>query len=482
MQQRKIVEDYLKSVIPDKIPDSTKAELRAEIESHIYDKAEFYTEIGYDEETAVQKAVEEMGEGKPVREELEVIYKDSNLKAWLCFGGILICNLLALFNGFAYFTIDTMLPPSAFLVLLSSLFSGFVILLIFHAKNYKLHNRLFAIGTATGLMFLFAILTNAIYQPMFYGLGYNIAYFINVITGKVFYQIPETMAPIGAWCFLLLIIFLCIKKSRKSINLKTLSVIFLLFAIGNAFVFYNVDIVDYDYTPELYAQEEVAEYYPYYSAINEKMTFEEADTYMKKEGFIDCDGFIDYAKKEDEEYGEDFNYSYAVAEMKEILRENLDGKDGNIYFTKIAAEEQYTKVYIALSKDATTKVYVFDTSYSVADSKTSDALKSKECFLSLSQGDKKSDVDKQIDTLGFKIYEKSVKLNGKIITEYILKLDSSENIPSWKNFFDIFYREECRIKIYLQFENGVLSDGNMEYDYYNFQTEESINTIYTLSD
>ena len=50
MQQHKIVEDYLSSIIPDKIADSTKTELRAEIESHIYDKAEFYMEIGYDEE------------------------------------------------------------------------------------------------------------------------------------------------------------------------------------------------------------------------------------------------------------------------------------------------------------------------------------------------------------------------------------------------------------------------------------------------
>ncbi len=75
MQQRKIVEDYLNNVIPDKISDSTKAELRAEIESHIYDKAEFYIEIGYDEETAFKKAIVEMGEAEPVREEFSQIYK-----------------------------------------------------------------------------------------------------------------------------------------------------------------------------------------------------------------------------------------------------------------------------------------------------------------------------------------------------------------------------------------------------------------------
>ncbi len=481
MQQRKIVENYLKSIIPDKISDSTKSELRAEIECHIYDRADFYMEIGYDEATAFEKAVEQMGEAEPVCEEFETIYKDSDLKAWVCFGGILICNLLALFNGFAYFTIDTMIAPSAFLVLLSSLFAGFVILLIFHAKNYKLQNRLFAIGAATGLMFLFAIFTNAIYQPMFYGLGYNIEYFISVFTGKDFSEIPGTMAPLGAWCFLLLIIFLCIKKIRKRINLKALAVVLLLFATANTFVFYNAEI-NYDYTPELYAQEEVAKYYPYYSAISKEMTFEQADEYLKKEGFVDCKVYKDNAKKLDEEYGEAHYYPNILDEIEYILKEKLGDKEGEIYFHKEYAEELYSEAYIVLSKDGNIKIYNFDTSYSVADNKTSDALKSKECFLKLKQGDKKADVDKQIEILGFKVYEKSVMLDGKIITEYKLELDSTENIPSWKNFFDIFYREECWIKIYLKFENGELCDGKMEYDYYNFLTEEDINDTYTLSD
>ena len=481
MQQRKIVEDYLNNVIPDKISDSTKAELREEIEGHIYDKAEFYMEIGYDEETAFKKAIVEMGEAESVKAEFYSIYEDSNLKAGLCFAGILICNLLALFNGFAYFTIDTMLPPSAFLVLLSSLFSGFVILLIFHAKNHKLYNRLFAIGSATGLMLLFAILTNAIYQPMFFGLGYNITYFINVFCDKIFDNISDVMAPVGAWCFLLLIIFLCIKSFRKKVNLKVLAVILILFATANTCIFYNAEI-EYDYTPELYAQEEVAKYYPYYSSITKDMSFEKADNYLKKEGFVDCNEYTDIAKKLDVEYGEAFHYPYILDEMNYILKENLGDNKGEIYFLKEYAEELYTKTYIVLSKDEKSKIYVFDTSIAVADNTTADALKSKECFLNLNQGDKKSDVDKIIDTLGFRFFEKNTVHNNETITEYKLELDSAENIPSWKNFFDIFYREECRINVYLQFKNGILFDGKMEFDYYNFLTEEDIKATYTLSD
>lgn len=51
MQQHKIVKEYLDNVIPKKISPKTQDELREEMESHIYDRADFYMEIGYDEAT-----------------------------------------------------------------------------------------------------------------------------------------------------------------------------------------------------------------------------------------------------------------------------------------------------------------------------------------------------------------------------------------------------------------------------------------------
>ena len=85
MQQRKIVEDYLNTVIPKKLSEDKKSEIRAEIECHIYDRADFYMEIGYDEATAFEKAVEQMGEAEPVRAELTAIHQDSSLKGFLLF-------------------------------------------------------------------------------------------------------------------------------------------------------------------------------------------------------------------------------------------------------------------------------------------------------------------------------------------------------------------------------------------------------------
>ena len=106
MQQHKCVEDYLESVVPKNIADSKRTELRTEMESHIYDKAEFYIEIGYDEETAFNKAVEEMGEAEGVKTQFESIYKDSTLKGVLWFVGICVMNLMAVASGLGYFILD----------------------------------------------------------------------------------------------------------------------------------------------------------------------------------------------------------------------------------------------------------------------------------------------------------------------------------------------------------------------------------------
>ncbi len=481
MQRAKIVEDYLNSVVPKNISDSTKTEILAEIECHIYDKAEFYIEIGYDEETAFQRAVDEMGESEDVREEFNAIYKDSNLMAGICAVGILICNLIALFTGFPYFLIDTLSEPSAFIVLLSSLFTSAVLLVIFHARNNKYYNRLFAIGVATALMVFFALISNAIYQPVFYGIGYNIAWFIYKLNGKYLNEIPQALAMLGSWLFMFVIIFLCAKKPKKSHNLKVVAIVFLILSILNTLGYYKLEMHPEDTTAE-YIEEIVEAYYPYYSEIKDDMTFEQADKYLRENGFGGSKEFIAYNKTIDETYGEDFYYSNAIDDVEDLISKHLEGKNGEIYLTKEDSEVSYIDCCIILSKDMKTRLVILDSHYSLIESQTIKANKARENFLSLTLGDNKTDIDKLIDTMGFKVFEKSYIQNGKEITEYELEFESREEIPSWKNFFGVTYMEHCTIDTYIQFTDGKLTDGTMEYDLYNFKTEYSENQIYTLDD
>jgi len=475
MQQRKIVEDYLSSIIPDKIADSTKAELREEIEGHIYDKAEFYMEIGYDEETAFKKAVAEMGEAEPVRKEFESIYKDSTIIAYLTSIGVLACNFIAFIKGFAYFTVDTGDIPTAFYVFLSTLFSSVVLCIIFDARNKRLKKRLEAILFSTGLMLLFAMLTNAIFQPMFYGLGLNITYVTEAVFGKQIDGIAGALAPVGAFFFLVLLVVFSLIKRRRTVNVKILSLVLAVFTVMNTFGYclsYDKYIYFYDplYEPDTVYTEQIQKHYDCYETINSEMTFEQADKFLREKGYVSQIEYIDYAKKLDEEYGESFYYADALEETEEILKENLWGKQGSLYCSKEMAEEQLLDECIIISEDLSLKTYIIDDAYvyyAEGYERLSDMQKITDCFLSFKKGDSKNSVDESIKDWGLRTFERELTVDGKIITEYKFRIEAYEPIDTFRRYFDggVPY-EEIELDIYLRFENGALTDGTADYTNY----------------
>ena len=61
------IESYVDSLIPKNIPKSKQKMLRAEIEAHIFDRIDFYTDIGYDTDASIDKAIADMGEDEEVK-------------------------------------------------------------------------------------------------------------------------------------------------------------------------------------------------------------------------------------------------------------------------------------------------------------------------------------------------------------------------------------------------------------------------------
>ncbi len=61
------IESYIDSVIPKNIPKSKQQKLKTEIESHIYDRIDFYEEIGYDTDSSINKALADMGEDEETK-------------------------------------------------------------------------------------------------------------------------------------------------------------------------------------------------------------------------------------------------------------------------------------------------------------------------------------------------------------------------------------------------------------------------------
>ena len=171
MQQRKIVDDYLNSVIPQKISETTKSRLRAELECHICDRADFYMEIGYNEAAAFEKAIEQMGEGEEVKAEFESLYKDSELKGVLLFLGMCTVNLLSVswFGlGYWYFVEPSMHHfPS--LMELTAFLAGFVFLTVHTIKccRQKLNKQLSGMCAAYVVMAFASVITSGLFYPIF---------------------------------------------------------------------------------------------------------------------------------------------------------------------------------------------------------------------------------------------------------------------------------------------------------------------------
>ena len=102
------IESYIDSVVPKNIPKSKQQKLKAEIESHIYDRIDFYTEIGYDIGVSVDKALEDMGQDEEtknaLRNDFEQIFKiKKSAKAVLC---VCISVVLLIVSGCAVLVIE----------------------------------------------------------------------------------------------------------------------------------------------------------------------------------------------------------------------------------------------------------------------------------------------------------------------------------------------------------------------------------------
>lgn len=169
MQQHKIVEEYLDGIIPQKISPKTEEEIREEIKSHIYDKADFYIEIGYDEETAIKKAVEQMGEAEDVKAKFSALYKDSLCKAILLFFGICTWDVAAVtaYLGYMNFVdpVDYELPSVAFLI---PVLAAIVFLVVYTVKciRQKLQKQLLGIIWAFVLISLRSFVISGIFFPV----------------------------------------------------------------------------------------------------------------------------------------------------------------------------------------------------------------------------------------------------------------------------------------------------------------------------
>lgn len=515
MQQHKIVEDYLNSVIPQKISDSTKAELRAEIECHIYDKAEFYMEIGYDEEAAFGKAVEEMGETEEVKAEFESIYKDSTLKGIFLFLGMCTLNLLSVTNfglGYWYFVEPSMhhfpsiIELTVFLVI-------FIFSTVYTIKccRHKLHKQLSGITAVYAVMALGSVITSGLFYPVL-NAGYLIyCYITNGPTPETDIAFPINILVLFLYAF---VSFMSLIKDYRyrakpyRISLKQITIILSVIGVcfvavyGFAYVKYEYPYFDEAYYEKLTDEEDLsdisAEAFNVYNSVKIGDDVKETQKLLKGKGFSDknlvyenrivsdeLQGFLDelFSKEEREEGIEKYITSYSVFSydpetylMDRISKNVGENKYLAYYYTIPYGEEESWDDFVScvlISYDSEGKIDYKLFLPDVEDCYFSRYYYSRylgedthKWFEGISKGDNAETVMEFIrNTQAFVIEDEKKKGEGTVKT-YKIYLDCYYELEPSISDFLVGYPPDSVSYSYefdIQAENGVITDfGSIE--------------------
>ena len=157
--------DRVSSLIQSK---TARQSITAELESHILDKADYYEEIGYSKEIAMQKAIEGMGNPDDTAVPLNALHKNgiskniwSVITAVFAVAFCLLCfNVIPIEHLFRYGDASYMIVHSVTFDFLSMLICGVFLLLLCKAHRQK--------NMASALMLALSLITSAVaYFPDF---------------------------------------------------------------------------------------------------------------------------------------------------------------------------------------------------------------------------------------------------------------------------------------------------------------------------
>lgn len=486
MSKPKIVSNYLDAAVPKGLTASRRKLITEELESHIYDKAEHYIEIGYTEEDSFEKAVAEMGDAEPVRESFEKLYKKIRIINVFIVLSAIPLNFLATALGFGYvISGQTWEKPTPIYAFISTAIASLAVWSILYLYKKRKESRLFSVAGACGLSLLVMVFLGCAFQPLFYSLTQNVIFIIEQLTGTELiytkmlsstdFDIFEAAVNIGPAVLLLFLgilsfalSFQCEKKPKKrkqkTRSLPVLAAVLAVFTVLNTAFFSHTSAVFNKRYSELIEAEiayTVTDAIRVYSLIDGSMSYKEADRLLRENRmipFAETELKSSFSKADYNEYTNNGEY---------ILYFHED--DHNTDLTLI---DYHTPVVISDTGD---KPITFKAYYSHI-SELNDTLinpnhspaRLYENFRSFRLGDTVDDTVGMIEKYGsgLPIYQTVTYRGGQTEEVYFyqsdfylpgdLLLERLKYIPLWK--FSDFMSGRAT----LTFENGKLSKGEFE--------------------
>lgn len=187
----KRIEDYLDSVVPERLSKRRKMLIREELQNHILDHIEFYTEIGYSEDESIQKALADMGDDggvtEMIKKDFEKVYGEKIWMPILAFVLTMLMLFAAIYCGVWILSADSKGSPGVFEVIAS-----FAIILVMSfamvfAYRKGLKKTLLAIGIPN-LLFGATLISSGYTQPAIYALVCDICFMLEKLTPLITYK------------------------------------------------------------------------------------------------------------------------------------------------------------------------------------------------------------------------------------------------------------------------------------------------------
>ena len=175
---------FVDSFIPENLPKTRKTELKNELLCHIYDKADYYRELGYMENDSISKAIEDFGQDEGTKgflyNEFERLYKERDIYGIFSGLFVLMLNYLCVPLDLWVFSFDFGTDPYPAGIAASFGMVFAVYLLIAVARVKKFRKMLICLGIAITAHIPLVILFYP--QMAAFSVADNIMYLIDMLT------------------------------------------------------------------------------------------------------------------------------------------------------------------------------------------------------------------------------------------------------------------------------------------------------------
>ncbi len=480
------IRDFINSFLPDNIPKKKRQQLYDEMECHILDRADFYIEIGYDEETSLKKSMECFGEETEIKENIKAdlhgLYHERFYYAVIAGLVPIIFNLVCAFTGNFVFSADRMPDPKGWGVSLSTFFVSFSVLQIIFCFKKGYRKSLVATGISN-LLIICSMLLVCYPQSAFYAAPINISYLLEMFTPMIMKNVaddlPDYFAVLGAWIYLgvsgLSSFFLsrAVRKKKNSekaalSGVSVLAVILCAASVLSGIIYTPADEYYtgyrtwFDYKNDTITEEALN----IYDSIPLGCTYEDAKPYLEYLGYTNTEDYISTLSREEQKMFRynlseiDFFFSDDYEIFFKADKEYYYRDDNGLFFIRVDKNGLVTGKGIGVGSEYEDS-YGSKRHYCSADYDTDKCIAD---FERMKKGDSKTEVLRKLGEDNGHFYTVFSESENGVLKDYYRIHSQTRQTDTYPYDTDIF--------IQLWFTDGLLEKGTLEYDDYHHGYEE----------